>query len=262
MIRDAWTRAAAIDAHRAVRRAGDRQDAPGACRRRRTRRRAVGSLLAVRARRVRHVVRGASTSTVSEVPIGVLATLGPDVVSRAGGLLPVDRRSAADRPRPTRRGRRARGDARRARRKSSSSIGRDRTIVLDDIQWAGPTSSAFVGRLLSSTSGTATAGDLAPPGSGRRRRGRDTDAVRGPPVRRGASVSCCASAAWPTATSPRSPGGPAAIPCSRCSPQAAQLARDATHLPTPSCRCRPASWRCSVSPVCSVEPSTSCSSAS
>ena len=90
--------------------------------------------------------------TVSEVPIGVLATLGPEVVSKAGGLLPsiaarlpADRAHGADDG-----GREATLDALGA---VVELIGRDRTVVLDDIQWAGPTSSAFAGRLLSSTSG-------------------------------------------------------------------------------------------------------------
>jgi class 3 adenylate cyclase len=90
--------------------------------------------------------------TVSEIAIGVLATLGPDIVSRASVLLPsIAARLPADRAQvPDDPGREATLDALVA---VVELIGRERAVVLDDVQWAGPTSSAFVGRLLSSTSG-------------------------------------------------------------------------------------------------------------
>ena len=88
----------------------------------------------------------------SDVPIGVLAALGPDVVSRVSGLLPlVAARLPTDpRPRAEDAGRDPTLDA---LAKVVEVVGRRRAIVLDDVQWAGPTSSAFVARLLATTSG-------------------------------------------------------------------------------------------------------------
>ena len=89
---------------------------------------------------------------LGEIPMGVLAALGPDVVARAAGLLPMlagrlpmDLAQRAD-------------DAGRdptldALATVVELVGRQCTVVLDDVQWAGPTALAFVGRLLSSTSG-------------------------------------------------------------------------------------------------------------
>ena len=89
---------------------------------------------------------------VSEVPIGVLAALGPDVVSRAGALLP----SVANRL-PTDPAQRVEDAAREPTLDALGAVvelvGPQRIVVLDDIQWAGPTLFAFVGRLLSSRSG-------------------------------------------------------------------------------------------------------------
>ena len=84
--------------------------------------------------------------------MGVLAALGPDVVVALAGLLPMlagrlpmDLAQRAD-------------DAGRdptldALATVVELVGRQCTVVLDDVQWAGPTALAFVGRLLSSTSG-------------------------------------------------------------------------------------------------------------
>ena len=89
---------------------------------------------------------------LGEIPMGVLAALGPDVVACAAGLLPMlagrlpmDLAQRAD-------------DAGRdptldALATVVELVGRQYTVVLDDVQWAGPTALAFVGRLLSSTSG-------------------------------------------------------------------------------------------------------------
>ena len=89
---------------------------------------------------------------VGEIPVGVLAALGPDLVSRAAGLLPsVAARLPADpQQRPADAGRDPTLDALVT---VLELVGRRRIVVLDDVQWAGPTATAFVERLLSSTSG-------------------------------------------------------------------------------------------------------------
>jgi AAA ATPase domain len=87
---------------------------------------------------------------VDEIPVGVIAALGPEVVSRVAALLPsiavhlpVD---AGEHP----------ADASRdlmfdAVATVVELVAHDRIIVLDDVQWAGGTSHAFVSRLVAST---------------------------------------------------------------------------------------------------------------
>jgi hypothetical protein len=86
----------------------------------------------------------------SELPVGVLAALGPDVVSRIVALLPSMAGSlpvaAADH----------RSDADRDLLFSALAavvrlVARDRAILLDDVQWAGGTSHSFVTHLMASS---------------------------------------------------------------------------------------------------------------
>jgi class 3 adenylate cyclase len=87
---------------------------------------------------------------VSDIPVGVVAALGPEVVSRITALLPSIgthlRVDAGEHPADA--GREAMFDALAA---VVQVVGRGRTIVLDDVQWAGGTSHAFVARLVAST---------------------------------------------------------------------------------------------------------------
>ncbi len=86
---------------------------------------------------------------VSELPVGVLAALGPDVVAQLVALLPSIAGAfpvAAGEPRL---------DAGRefvfgALAAVVELVARDRVIVLDDVQWAGGTSHSFVAQLLAS----------------------------------------------------------------------------------------------------------------
>ena len=99
---------------------------------------------------------------LGETPVGVLAALGPEVVVRAAGLLPaLARRLAMDlAQRADDAGRDPTLDALAA---VVELVGRQRTVVLDDVQWAGPTAFAFVDRLLSSASGLRLLATSRPP---------------------------------------------------------------------------------------------------
>jgi AAA ATPase domain len=86
---------------------------------------------------------------LSDIPVGVVAALGPEVVSRVALLLPSIGTHvplpAGDQPEDG--GREATFDALAA---FVEVVGRDRTIVLDDVHWAGGTAHAFVARLVES----------------------------------------------------------------------------------------------------------------
>ncbi len=86
---------------------------------------------------------------VSDVPVGIVAALGPEVVSRIAALLPsIGAHLPVDAGgQPVDAGREAMFDALAA---VVQVVGRDRTIVLDDVHWAGGTSHAFVSRLIDS----------------------------------------------------------------------------------------------------------------
>jgi DNA-binding SARP family transcriptional activator len=80
---------------------------------------------------------------VAEVPSGVLAGLGPTVLGRIAALIPSVSARLPVNPMPVS------GDADRNLTFEALSalvkiLGRDRTIVLDDAQWAGGTSDAFL----------------------------------------------------------------------------------------------------------------------
>ena len=86
---------------------------------------------------------------VSDVPVGVVAALGPEVVARIASLLPsIGAHLPVDAgEQPVDAGREAMFDALAA---IVQVVGRDRAIVLDDVHWAGGTSHAFVARLVAS----------------------------------------------------------------------------------------------------------------